>query len=371
VIILVVLTLGVVMAMLAFAIDVPNMYRVQTELRASVDSAALAGASGLDGTVSGITLASTRAVAFADKHYAYDADVALDSADVQAGVWDFQTDTFTAYSNAIDASNVNAVKVTHRIAAVSLPFGAVMGTASNQVEVDAIAVGGGPYQADCGFPLVVPDCALDTADTHGTCDFCMIMQSANTDNGAWTSFAGSIGGPQIFDAVSDACTDGKGNILVDAATGECQGTCSNSPTVDEGIKVQGGNLLNKGANSFCELIQDILNRDGAPKPFTVTAPVVATGLSAGDCTSANLNNTLDVAGYATLDVFGARCGNGDDPVVATLPNVSVDPNCDVPSGKFVLISLHRDENGKCESKPSDVAGGGGFYGTDARPRLVQ
>lgn len=372
IIILLVLTLGIVMAMLAFSIDVPNMYRVQTELRAAVDSAALAGASGLDGTLSGFTVANQRATSYADRHYAYNANVSLAAQDIDLGNWDFHTNSFTSYSNAMQPSAVNAVKVTHRITQVVHPFGAVMGTTSSQVEVDAIAVGGGPYVPDCGFPLVVPDCTLDTSTTTGNCDYCMVMQDANTDTGAWTSFQNANGQAQIRDAVANACGDQSSGIQVDPTTNECAGTCgNNSAAAATEVPVNNGNLLNTSPNGICELIQAILTRNGAPEYFTVTAPVVETGMAPSNCGKAGLQSSMEVAGYTKLDIFGARCGNADAEVRATLPSSSFSPTCTPPSGKYILVSLHRDPStGLCEDEPVGVAGGGGFYGTSARPRLV-
>ena len=72
---------------------------------------------------------------------------------------------------------------------------------------------------------------------------------------------------------------------------------------------------------------------------------------------------VDVAGYAQLTIFGARCGNG-----ANAPEVKVSnrPNteCSPPSGKYVLADL--DCNGRI-----NAPGGGGFFGLQARPRLVR
>lgn len=387
--VIVTLLLVVICAFVSLSFDVGNLYRVRTESQAAVDAAALAGASGLDGTNAGMTEARARATDFGNRHYSYTSSVALGAGDIELGHWDHDAETFT--SSTVPAA-VNAVRATYLVPSVSTPFAAVLGNYNTPVLAQSIAVGGGPWMPQCGFPLVVPDCAIANAALTSTCDFCFQLQSANTDNAAWTSFTNANGATPIATAVRNACFDAAGRVAV-SATGECAGLCSNSPDVGEEISVNGGNLLNTGANSFCEMMQQVLERNGAgtATPFTITAPVVETNASGSACTAAGLNGHMTINGYTRIDIFGVRCGNSDTPVVGTPPYSSTAPNCTAPGGgssgggsgggrggsstppsdKYVLASIHRTSAGQCDDTRVSVPGGGGFFGTAARPRLVQ
>jgi Flp pilus assembly protein TadG len=385
--ILVTLLLFVTCAFVSLSFDVGNVYRVRTESQAAVDSAALAAASGLDGTSAGMTAATARGLDYGNRHYSYTSNVALSGQDLAFGHWDHATRSFAV--TAVPAE-VNAVRATYVVPSVSMPFAAVVGYAETPVLAAAIAVGGGPWMPSCGFPLVVPDCALTNAALDSNCDFCFQLQSANTDNAAWTSFNQGNGAAQIAAAVRDACFDASGNVAVDATTGECIGACTNVPTSGTDINVNGGNLLNTGANSFCELMQEVLERNGAgtATPFSITAPVVETNVTGGACTAAGLNGQMTINGFTRIDIFGARCSNSDTPVIGTPPYSSTYPNCvppnsassdgprggpsaSPPSNKYVLASLHRTASGQCDDTRVSLPGGSGFFGTVARPRLVQ
>ena len=190
---------------------------------------------------------------------------------------------------------------------------------------------------------------------------CMTYQDNNSDNAGWTSFdEGSVGGPRIAALITDACFAEDGSVLVDPVTHECTGRCIRSELDDE-IKANNGNLLNTGNNGFCRVIQRILTRGvaGGPAiPFVVRVPVLR---STGDtCDASQFSSYHEVAGYAAMEIFGAKCGNSDPGVIAASP-----PCPPPPSGKFVVAAL------RCDLEPEGVAGGG-YYGVDARQvRLVR
>src|SRR5436190_18278597 len=86
------LMLVVIMAFVSLSFDVGNYYRVRTEDQSAVDSAALAGASALDGTNAGINAAKARAIDFGDRHYAYNGNVAMVNGDIVPGNWDLDAE---------------------------------------------------------------------------------------------------------------------------------------------------------------------------------------------------------------------------------------------------------------------------------------
>jgi Flp pilus assembly protein TadG len=358
------LMLTVMMGFVALSFDIGNVYRVRTESQSAVDSAALAGASALDGTSAGIMAAKARAIDFGNRHHSYDNNVALTNGDIVPGVWDVVNGGFTVGG---DNDKINAIQVTYNVASVAMPFASALGKSSMPVKASAIAIGGGPADNACGFPMVLPDCAVQAAVANNSCTMCLKMADANDDTAGWTTFGDNNGASFIAAAIVTACFD-NGLPSVDPETGKCNGACSNRPKVgDPQIKVNGGNFFNgKG----CDQIQAVLNRDGAPKPFTVEVPVIHVDPK-GDCGGGKLNGHFDIAGATLLDIYGASCGGGPNPkqVIVQGPDV---PACAAPGGNFLLATLHQDPVTKrCDGTPTHDHAGGGFFGVSGEPRLVK
>jgi hypothetical protein len=364
--ILTVLMLAMMMGFVALSFDMGNVYRVRVEDQRAVDSAALAGAARLDGTDLGLSEAKDWAVNWANRHFAYNGSVALTTGDVVPGIWHLEA-TPPSFEEGGNVTQINAVKVTYRVPTVSLPFAAVLGKPSTPVQASAIAVGGGPSDATCGFPLAIPDCALGNAGTNGLCNYCMQMQDNNNDTVAWTGFDAPSSGPNIRDAVLAACFDSGGNVALDG-DGVCKGQCVQTKHAPDYVDINNGNLINTGRQSFCELIKSIINRNGPtnPQPFTVTVPVVDAGGTSPNCPrGSQLSGSKRITGYAQLDIFAAKCGNADNTPASApinLPGLS----CTAPpSGKYLVGALH------CDKSPTHDHAGGAPNGVSAEPRLVQ
>ena len=367
VMVVVAILIVVLIGIAALVIDLGKMYKTRNELQNASDSAALAGASGLDRTAAGIAEARARAHEYADLHLADLTDVDLDDADIVFGTWDDQVHTFTPLGNdPADPGRANAIRViTRREAgkgnAVVFNLARVFGAQTGDVRTDATAVTGGP-RSECGFPMVVSDCSLEEALADGTCGHCMTYQDSNTDTAGWTSFdTGSVGGPKIADLITDACFDASGHVWIDPQTGECLGPCNRVITGDE-IKVQNGNLLNTGKNNFCPIIQTLLRRgvkNGPAYPLTVRVPVLLTppGFACSGCQFSSLH---EVAGFAAFDITGAKCGNNDPGVF-----VAGSPCTPPSSGKYIVGSL------RCDLDSVDPPGGGWFGIRSIHPRLVE
>lgn len=374
----------------ALVVDLGNLYRVRNELQNSVDAAALAAAIELDSQLEGLERARARVLEYAEAHLADGATLQVEPADILFGHWHYAANAgcapapcFQSYGtdpSADEALRANAVRVIGRRGEstgnpVSLFFAPLLGLREADVDAFATAVGGGPSM-ECGFPMVVPDCALGNAVPGGSgelCDFCMRLQDANSDNAGWTTFQahGGVDGPGIASLIRQMCyvnPDDQDSAIAIDADGECTGGCSDAAAGDE-VQVGNGNGMNTSKQNFCPTIQRLLTRgvDGGPAaPFTVRVPVMDSGLSAADC-NPGFSSTQAIDGFATLVFYGARCSNKDTEVrVSTLPmECSVKPNWPPPSGKYIIAAL------ECDLASNQFAGGG-FYGTDARRvRLVE
>ncbi len=140
IIVLTALSLVILVAFAALAIDVGYILQVQGQLQNAADAAALAGASGLSKSPGH---ARQRAVALSGLNDAAGQSVQLVAgSDVEIGTWNSNTATFSK-SSAEEEKNANAVRVTtRRIASrgtqLRLFLGPILGT--NGADVDAIAI---------------------------------------------------------------------------------------------------------------------------------------------------------------------------------------------------------------------------------------
>ena len=139
--VLFVVLLVALLGMVAFAVDIGYVCLARTQLQAAADSAALAGAAGLQ---HGPDAARAEATRFAELHFAAGAAVSItDDDDVQLGIWDDDTRRFTRLALG-DESGANAVRVYCRRSQaqgrpVGLFFGRVLGTASTDALAQATA----------------------------------------------------------------------------------------------------------------------------------------------------------------------------------------------------------------------------------------
>jgi hypothetical protein len=374
--ILTTLLLTVIMAFVALSFDVGNLYHVRTEVQSGVDAAALAGAAALDGTPGGMVRASDLAIHFGALQHVYKGSMAAGAINVSFGSWDFTMHKLMP--PPADRSLVNAVKVEYTEPSVSLPFAAALGKASLPVYTSAVAVGGGPIDNGCSFPMVLPDCAVQAAAANDTCSACLRMGPANADNIAWTSFDNSNGLQAIADVVSSACFEN--GVPAINADGQCEreccadDACGTRSTVNEGVKLNNGNFFNN--NGPCGLIVQLINRDGAqnPKKFTVKVPVLKTN-GGGSCGAAKLSgNGNEVSGFTLVDIYGVSCGQGANALHADAPMPNP-PDCGQPpppANRYLIASLHRNAaNNGCDDQPSHEHAGGGFFGVRGEPRLVE
>ena len=129
----------VMLAMVAFAVDIGYMAMVRAQLQVAADSAALAAAGSSNQSWSGMVQV---AQAFAQYHKVAARSVVLNASDVQNGTWDVSTKTFTP---ATSGQLGTAVKVTVRADSSSggappLFFGRIFGASSVAEQASAVAV---------------------------------------------------------------------------------------------------------------------------------------------------------------------------------------------------------------------------------------
>ncbi|MFH1130744.1 MAG: pilus assembly protein TadG-related protein [Pseudomonadota bacterium] len=382
--IMIALLLAVLLGFVAMVVDVGNLFRVRNELQNAADSAALAGARMLDGTQTGIVNARAGAHSFALQNNADNTAVAILPEDLIFGRWHFVANTFCSPAPCFEEFGINpttavlgsvsAVRVRARRSALNNSpvmsfFASVINITQSNVAAEATAVGGGPSR-ECGFPMVVSDCALATQIAPGLCQYCMRFQDNNSDNAGWTTFSpqGQVSGPEIARLIKNMCYDAGGNVAVDPSTGECVGeiSCENLADVGDSIQVQNGNLLNTGANNFCPVIKRILLRgddpNATPQPFVVKVPVLESVTQ--NCDGSQFSGTHNIAGYAAMVIYGAKCGNNDAGVYVPQAPACNSGSWPPPSGKWIVAAL------SCDLGSTQPAGGG-FFGMDARLRLVK
>jgi Flp pilus assembly protein TadG len=292
--------LTVLVGVLALVLDVGHFWEVRAELQNSADSSALAGALSLNGTAARFPAATGAAQYFARQNDANCTPVNVPLTDVVLGHWSAPTRTFSPATLQMPPPQVNAVQVTTRRTnatgdAVRTFFAPVIGISQQDITATAIAVGGGPATT-CGFPVVVPQCALYDDQGNLQCDTTMTLTfNSNGNNAAFTLLTlSNPNNPAIHCAfaralASTACPNGC----------DCSNPCI--PTnVDDSIRIQNGNDLTP---PIVATIQSALTASGSGGIY-VQIPVIDTGLPAG-CAgpgSGALSGIHTVVGYVEVEL---------------------------------------------------------------------
>jgi Flp pilus assembly protein TadG len=127
----------VMLGFVAFGIDVGYMTVVKTQLQVAADSAAMAAAANMGGTQTNMVSAAQQ---YAGYHKAGGSTVGLTSSDIQYGIWDSNTRTFSSSSQM-----GNAIKVTARrddtTGSNKTFFGRIFGVNSFNISASAVALG--------------------------------------------------------------------------------------------------------------------------------------------------------------------------------------------------------------------------------------
>lgn len=128
------------LTMVAFAVDLGYINMSRSELRAAVDAANLAGASGLQVSPAE---ARARAKSIAASNKVGGKSVVLQDSDIELGRWDTSTKKFTLYTGS-DESKASAMRITARMNkergnALGLIFAPLIGTKTKDLTISAVA----------------------------------------------------------------------------------------------------------------------------------------------------------------------------------------------------------------------------------------
>jgi Flp pilus assembly protein TadG len=131
----------VILGFAALAVDVGHLYVVQADLQLAADSAALAAAEGL---TQGVSAARQRAIEYAGKNAANGAPVTVTPADVEFGIWNTVSHTFTPIATDANGPYPDAVRVTTQLNessgnSVGLHFARALGLSQANVGASAVA----------------------------------------------------------------------------------------------------------------------------------------------------------------------------------------------------------------------------------------
>lgn len=253
VILFVVVALGALIGLVAWATETGRMWQAKSQLQVVADVASLAGVANLlTNNFQSVDQAAARtaATSYGPLHEVLGTTLAIPDSDVDAGSWDLATRLFTPLLGSTDPNLVRAVRVrTRRDAVANGPvptiLGGAIGVPSLEVNSEAVAYWGfagtgGPGVAD--LPIALDCCAIsnNTPSSSCTADYCswisgytpnecslaeggtatcLEFHSTLQQNACWTVFDGdspAISTPNLLDIVEDGnLTDIDGPIYVD------------------------------------------------------------------------------------------------------------------------------------------------------------
>lgn len=203
------ISLTILLAFAAMAIDGQRAYMVHGELRNAAEATAHAAALGLDGTTAGYDAAYLRASQIAEANQAAGLPINLDEMGgdpyaVELGR--YEDGEFVA--DLSDPSLVKAVRVNLRLQGMNSFFGRpAFGVDEMAVSTQVRALGGGPANAKCPLPIAVPSCALPRNAEGTLCDMDIIFGPDNNDNGAWARLgAGSPNAAWVRDSIQSCAS---------------------------------------------------------------------------------------------------------------------------------------------------------------------
>lgn len=249
VVIFVVLALGALIGLAAWATETGRAWQVKSSLQSIADAAALAGVGNLlsaDFQTVDPTAARTEATSYGPQHKVLGDALTIDDGDVATGSWDLDARSFTPLPGSTDPDVVRAVRVrTRRDDTANGPMPTILGRAigvdSVRVNSEAVAYWGfagtgGPGVAD--LPIAIDCCSISgSACTQNYCDTisssppnacplasgatasCLEFHSTGEQNACWTQFDGahpSINTADLLDIVEAGnSTEIDGPIYVD------------------------------------------------------------------------------------------------------------------------------------------------------------
>jgi hypothetical protein len=266
------------------------------ELQNALDAGTKAGATFLDGTSGGITLAQQNAVTIANRNTAGGQVLSITTADVETGVYT----SGVGFAPGGTPATVNALRIVHSVdVGTSFASGAfdtpVLRPTATAIGLRA-AVGAG--EADCFLPIAVPECVIEDLAGTGTLEDTMfVFGSSGVNNAAW---------------VGDSTTTPSASWLQSQISSIADGTCAGH-TVSVGTDVG----LNNGV-----VVPALDELDDAVESSTTTWSSSIWGSlpaqwSDSDIDPAKFGNVIE-ANIVMIDVPG-WCDAGGGPLSGNAP----------------------------------------------------
>jgi hypothetical protein len=280
VIIMATITLAILMAMVALAVDVGYLNNVRTQLQASADSAALAGA---DTLFDGVSTARMEAERFGESNLVGNtpADIRPPQ-DIEFGDWDRRALTFTplvAPDPKIDAVRVTVRRSTTRGNPVTLFFGRALGVNTAELSASAVA------QAQ-----------------HGLCGAIVGIESAHVHGNTYTDSYWS-----------------EDSLYSEQTPGSNGHVCSNGTvTLEGGIVINGDVSTVEGQTIDMSTGSPTVNGDLHYRPEDMYAPPIIVG----DAATVNDNGTIPLS------------STGQDPMNAQGDFKLTGGTVDLPPGTY-------------------------------------
>lgn len=179
------IALTALIGMGALAVDTSYAFFVRQQAINAADAAALAGATGLDGTEDGMALAIERAQAIAAVNQAGGAPVLLDGNDIEFGFWDDETREFVPSD---DPEEVDAIAVRAVVETQGLLGEAAFGKSIERVSGRAVGLSqeGRADTVECFLPIAIPSCLIEQGGgPEAAQEIDMVLNPPGADNVGW------------------------------------------------------------------------------------------------------------------------------------------------------------------------------------------
>jgi hypothetical protein len=185
-----VVSLVTLLGFTAVGVDLSLGWLAKKELQKALNAATKGGAHYLDGTDAGVTSAKNQAIALAAANKAAGKAIAISASDIETGIYNDTTGTFTA---STVAASINSIRIKSSVSVnASFAKGGSFGT--NKVTAGAQATGTmiayGASEVECFIPVAIPKCVVEElykAGGNTLEDVAFIFGSSSTNNSAWVS----------------------------------------------------------------------------------------------------------------------------------------------------------------------------------------
>ena len=206
----------------ALAIDSAYVFHVRQQAINAADAAAVAGATGLDGTEEGMTEALQRAQAIALANIAAGDAVVVEDADVAFGYWD---DEVREFVESDVPEEVNAISVLARVPTGGLVGEVAFGRSIQQVSGRAVALSqeGPASEVDCFLPIGIPSCLIEGGAGPDAAQYIdMVLNPPGADNVGWARPDANPDASWVRDQIRDCEYGGSVELgdTVDLGNGE-------------------------------------------------------------------------------------------------------------------------------------------------------